>query len=33
LDAAVTAMRWTLAGFALMVLGFLLELVVRLAEV
>ena len=33
LDAAVTAMRWTLAGFALMVLGFLLELVQRLAEV
>jgi len=30
--AAVTAMRWTLAGFGLMVLGFLLQLGLRVME-
>lgn len=31
-EAAVTAMRWTFAGFGLMVLGFLLQLVLRAVE-
>ena len=30
--AAITAMRWTLIGFGLMVLGFLLQLGLRVAE-
>jgi hypothetical protein len=30
--AAVKAMRWTVAGFGLMVLGFLLQLGLRLVE-
>jgi hypothetical protein len=32
-EAAVTAMRWTFAGFGLMVLGFLLQLMLRMVEV
>jgi hypothetical protein len=30
--AAVTAMRWTLSGFGLMMLGFLLQLLLRVVE-
>jgi hypothetical protein len=29
-DAAVLSLRWTLAGFALLLLGFLLQLLLRL---